>query len=1064
MGVQKVFTVSEDNLSLDLASLEDMTLSRELFDLVITSASGDQMIYKDFFDPTGSDLLKQLILSDGTVVSIDQIEDLIALGSIAPAAGPAAGGTGGGAGFEPSDPGSIGDGISIEDLLGRTELNFNLASLADIDQFTVEEGTPEEEREIPDSACLSKFNAAVDGFLDSWKAPVIPADAIDDSDIEVETSNLMVGDHYYYNSSNFLSYFQNFNQYSNLDRLPQYNDLLDLSDQTQDVTLVGDIMLETDDASIGSNFHFSPSFDSQSNDTLLAFNDILIGGAGNDVLVGDMLAIINDEGDISDTTGTGVGLYEADDKQLIAFNDSLVGGAGNDILVGDKALVIEGSGSISSVTSFSNCSYENNNNTINQFNDILDAGSGDDLLVGDIFLQNAGSNEVDYYVGAYGGNYMGDGNDVNVFNDDLSGGEGQDILVGDVFAVADESEPLSASINVFGSNYRASGNEYTTFSDVLDGGADDDLLVGDVLSIMGDSSSINQDISVGGSFYEGDGNSFSAFNDLMDGGEGDDVLVGDVAMFGEGASGFYPNVNVTNCGYNGSDNSFEAFNDIMDGGEGADLIVGDFLLENNTSSGSTVSINVVNSFTEGENNNFDVFSDIIYAGDSDGDDGPLAPGLQAAFAGSVAQVIDRADFGIAANPDVGDDSQAWMSINGTIDPDTDVDLYRVELKAGETITLDIDYGENAGNDPVDMMAFLMDADGVLLISNDDNGTGNGGGGSVNSHDSYLTHTVPADGVYYVAVSSFNNDAIAGTGDDFGGFDGDGYSSGDYVLNISVDGDGFGENPQVIEEIDGSNVPTSADATVVVGDFYISDPSDTDINIDLHSYLDPEDGNSTGAFNDGIVGSKSGDVLVGDLVIDNDSDVNFTLNIEGRDGLTAFSDHICGGEGGDLIVGDFLVVDGDLDTKLPMYMINEYRGEKYEEEQREDAVTLFQDTLMGEGGDDTLVGGLGHDTLSGGEGDDSFIYNSLYEDGHDVITDYEAGDVVDLDALFDELGINDSDDRADAVAIEQVDGDSVLTIGEEEPYPTFSITFEDVLLTEGNSDILEAQGILVGDSS
>ncbi len=52
-----------------------------------------------------------------------------------------------------------------------------------------------------------------------------------------------------------------------------------------------------------------------------------------------------------------------------------------------------------------------------------------------------------------------------------------------------------------------------------------------------------------------------------------------------------------------------------------------------------------------------------------------------------------------------------------------------------------------------------------------------------------------------------------------------------------------------------------------------------------------------------------------------------------------------------------------------------------------------DILNGGAGDDSLWGGKGNDTLTGGDGDDIFIFRA--GDGNDVITDYAAGDMLQI---------------------------------------------------------------------
>lgn len=59
-----------------------------------------------------------------------------------------------------------------------------------------------------------------------------------------------------------------------------------------------------------------------------------------------------------------------------------------------------------------------------------------------------------------------------------------------------------------------------------------------------------------------------------------------------------------------------------------------------------------------------------------------------------------------------------------------------------------------------------------------------------------------------------------------------------------------------------------------------------------------------------------------------------------------------------------------------------------------------DTLLGAGGDDTLQGGGGGDSLTGGTGADTFKFNALADSqpAHDLITDLESTDTVDLSAI------------------------------------------------------------------
>jgi Ca2+-binding RTX toxin-like protein len=64
---------------------------------------------------------------------------------------------------------------------------------------------------------------------------------------------------------------------------------------------------------------------------------------------------------------------------------------------------------------------------------------------------------------------------------------------------------------------------------------------------------------------------------------------------------------------------------------------------------------------------------------------------------------------------------------------------------------------------------------------------------------------------------------------------------------------------------------------------------------------------------------------------------------------------------------------------------------------------WDNRLSGGAGNDTLWGGAGADTLTGGDGADRFAYAADSVGLADVITDFAAGDVLDLDQLLSGLG-------------------------------------------------------------
>ncbi len=123
-----------------------------------------------------------------------------------------------------------------------------------------------------------------------------------------------------------------------------------------------------------------------------------------------------------------------------------------------------------------------------------------------------------------------------------------------------------------------------------------------------------------------------------------------------------------------------------------------------------------------------------------------------------------------------------------------------------------------------------------------------------------------------------------------------------------------------------------------------------------------------------------------------------------------------------------------------------------------------ESINGGSGNDYILGAGGDDTLFGGDGDDRFVYQNANTDGNDVIEDFGANgdnDVIDLTALFDELGIAPAD-RADHVVFAEAGGNTTITVtdGTDVLVPGFSIVVENASLD--NSDI--TNGKIVVDES
>lgn len=141
----------------------------------------------------------------------------------------------------------------------------------------------------------------------------------------------------------------------------------------------------------------------------------------------------------------------------------------------------------------------------------------------------------------------------------------------------------------------------------------------------------------------------------------------------------------------------------------------------------------------------------------------------------MAQDILRSEFRFESSENVANDSLARLSVVGEILPEDDEDVYSIELNAGETITLDIDFTDLPPGNPNTFVYVVRDASGMTVASNDNSLLDEGGEGSSSIQDSYLEYTVPdlESGTYYVHVESVDLGPILGS------------STGPYTLNVSI---------------------------------------------------------------------------------------------------------------------------------------------------------------------------------------------------------------------------------------------------------------------------------------
>lgn len=136
-----------------------------------------------------------------------------------------------------------------------------------------------------------------------------------------------------------------------------------------------------------------------------------------------------------------------------------------------------------------------------------------------------------------------------------------------------------------------------------------------------------------------------------------------------------------------------------------------------------------------------------------------------------AQVIDRADFRIFPNQNVGDESLPSVSIEAEIEPDGDVDLFAFDLNVGEIITLDIDFTTFVNNnfsEPDTFIWIKTETGGATVAMNGDASPDLGGAGSLTPADAYLQYEATTSGTHYVGVQELFN-----------------MGTGPYTLNVSI---------------------------------------------------------------------------------------------------------------------------------------------------------------------------------------------------------------------------------------------------------------------------------------
>ncbi len=374
--------------------------------------------------------------------------------------------------------------------------------------------------------------------------------------------------------------------------------------------------------------------------------------------------------------------------------------------------------------------------------------------------------------------------------------------------------------------------------------------------------------------------------------------------------------------------------------------------------------------------------------------------------GTATNIDNSAYWSRLANPDVGNTSVPYTTILGT--GAGAFDYFAVTIGAGQTITLDIDYGQGSlGGAGFDSELRLFNSAFGQVATNDDSSISSGGLGSTSIRDSYLTYTAASAGTYYIRVERFN-DTTLNVGDN-------------YMLNVSVTGHAntnsasfgsdlvnAGSGDDVVYGLDGGDTLNgdSGNDTILggLGDDVIQGGSGADSmsgegGRDTLSYA-----TSSSAVTVALNGAVSGGDATGDTINGFESLIgsNFNDSLNGNSVSNAVVD---GGAGNDTITGGFAT-----------------------------------QSLLGGTGNDLFVVGAGQylDNIAGGSGIDTLDHSALSaaDVGGDIF-DFESGVIttgfaasptlsaIDIEVYLDGAGGNEIRDRAGAFTINAGAGDDTV---------------------------------------
>jgi Ca2+-binding RTX toxin-like protein len=674
------------------------------------------------------------------------------------------------------------------------------------------------------------------------------------------------------------------------------------------------------------------------NDTIEggAGDDLLDGGTGDDILRGMAGVDVFRGGDGSDT----VDYSKESPFQLLVnleLNIASGGTASGDTFYSIENLI----GSDDRIDRFIGNAADNHFQGLGG-GDVFNGGDGNDILDGardaDVLYGDAGD---DTLIGGAGYDYIhgGDGNDTAVYTGSTRG------------VTVDLAQHLAAGGDAEGNTVNGVKGDTLISIENLVGSALNDNLFGDA-GVNRLSGGAGDDVLGGG-----------AGQDYLDGGAGSDMVAfydstqGVVLALGQAGEDTLVSIE----GIAGS-----AFADTLTGDAGDNSLVGQ-------GGDDTLAGGAGNDVLDGD------FVPFPVSGIGMGDGYVTLPA--SATNNSTATAVDFTnDFSLAADAEIRDAATVphW-TVNATGNGSSG--FYKVVLKAGSTITADID--GIADPDQLDSWIQLIGGDGTVLADNDDNG---GDPGSSSGRDSGLTFTVEEDGTYYIQVGSW----VPGS-DGFQPVVGSGIA---YELNVSV------APPAPVMPHIGIAGNDTLDGGEGNDTLYGRAGNDT-LNGGLgQDYLDG------GAGTDRMVGGDGGDTYA----VDTSSDI--VVEARTGTGIDLVNSSASFSLGGQFIENLTLTGAANING-TGNSLANAITGNG------------GTNTLRGLGGNDTLTGAGGNDTLAGGDGNDTFLFADDF--GLDTITDFVAGSVDDVIGFATDLF---EDFASVLAAATQVGSNTVITYDDD----------------------------------